>query len=122
MIPDAFYGTSNNSFSVTPAQAGVQKVQYIIDSRFRGNNIQPKLQIIGENYTTCLLKKITSAISIYRSGGQFHSGIQGIGEKQNAEQDAVVAKILKAIAGKKGNERFYRNCCNNKRHSAADKK
>ena len=32
-------GTSNNSHSVTPAQAGVQEFQHIMDSRFRGNDI-----------------------------------------------------------------------------------
>jgi hypothetical protein len=32
-------GTSNNSYSVTPAQAEVQVLQYIIDSRFHGNDI-----------------------------------------------------------------------------------
>jgi len=32
-------GTSNNSHSVTPAQAGVQEFQHIMDSRLRGNDI-----------------------------------------------------------------------------------
>ena len=39
IINIAIKGTSNNSHSVTPAQAGVHLLQYIIDSRFHGNDI-----------------------------------------------------------------------------------
>jgi len=34
-----FKGTSNNPIFVTPAQAGVQFYHYVMDFRFRGNDI-----------------------------------------------------------------------------------
>ena len=53
----------------------------------------------GGVYLKIELKFQISLVSIYRSCGQFHSGIQGVGKKQNAKQDAIVAKMLEAIAG-----------------------
>jgi len=45
-----FKVTSNNSHSVTPAQAGVQEIQLIMDSRFRWNDIfRGTLKFVSSN-------------------------------------------------------------------------